>query len=300
MDINASLTEKAMKRISSGLRINSAADDPAGLGISEGMKAQIRGLEQASRNAQDGISLIQLVDGALNEASSILQRMRELTVKASNGTYSDEGRKYMQIEFNQLTSEIDKIGNDTEYNTIKALTGNADKNNGANIKIILQVGANSNQNNELDFENMTAKGIGIAGAPDSTATSKDGKTTAKFSEDCIKDSSKENSNSNESALDITDRNNASCATKIIDDAINSVSSFRAILGSNQNVLQFRIEYLDNTRSNLMEAQSKIEDADIAKEIINYVKHNCLEQAGQSMLSQVKNNEYHIVNLLKSL
>lgn len=140
MNINMALASKAMQRISSGCRINSTADDPAGLGISEGMRAQIRGLQQDSRNAQDGISAIQVAEGALNETQSMLQRLRELAVKAANGTYTSADRKSIQYEIDQLTEGINRIADDTEFNTKKSIDSD-----GANSEIKLQIGANSEQ-----------------------------------------------------------------------------------------------------------------------------------------------------------
>lgn len=214
MTQNMNMLSKAMQRISSGLRINSAADDPAGLGISQGMKAQIRGLEQASRNVQDAISLIQVADGALNESTSILQRMKVLATEAANGTLTYVNRNNIQQEINQLTSAINDMGNNTEFNTIKLLNGNDKNINELNI----QIGANSRQMMGIQFEDMRAKALGISGDYGESAISKDHSVEAKFTQN----SGVTNGSGNkliEYALDVTDPKNASNAIKIYSDAI---------------------------------------------------------------------------------
>lgn len=259
MNINMALASKAMQRISSGYRINSAADDPAGLGISEGMRAQIRGLQQASRNAQDGISAIQVADGALNETQSMLQRLRELAVQAANGTYTSADRKSIQCEIDQLTEGINRIAADTEFNTKKLLDSN-----GVNSVIKLQIGANSEQVMGIQLQDMRSDALNICG------------------------------------IDVSTPEKASAAIKTYDDAINKVSSFRATLGATENVLGYRIDYLDNTSENLTAAESRIRDADMAKEIMEYEKHNILCQVCQSLLAQANHQNDSIIELLKSL
>lgn len=293
MNINMALASKAMQRISSGCRINSAADDPAGLGISEGMRAQIRGLQQASRNAQNGISVIQVADGALNETHSMLQRLRELAVQAANGTCTSEDRKNIQCEIDQLTSGINHIGTDTEFNTIKLLDSSAAKYDGVNSEIKLQIGVNSGQTMGIQLQNMRSNALSISGIACTAVTSKDGSVTCKFA-------ATKCSGASDYALDVSTSENASAAIKIYDDAINKVSSFRATLGATENVLGYRIDYLDNTSENLTAAESRIRDADMAKEIMEYEKHNILCQVCQALLAQANHQNDSIIELLKSL
>lgn len=251
---------RAMERLSSGLRINRAADDAAGLAISEKMRAQIRGLQQATRNTQDGISLIQTAEGALNETHSILQRMRELAVQAANDTNAKEDRDALQQEFTELIKEINRIGNDTEFNTKKLLNGDS----GNSSKVTLQIGANKGQNYLIDIKDMRAEAL----------------------------------NSDEN-LDISNHENASSAIKILDGAINSVSSQRASLGASQNVLEHRINYLENTAENLIASESRIRDADMAKEMMNLARHSILQQVAQAMLIQANQQSKSIIELLRN-
>ncbi|NOH17239.1 flagellin [Clostridium cochlearium] len=251
---------RAMERLSSGFRINRAADDAAGLAISEKMRAQIRGLQQATRNTQDGISLIQTAEGALNETHSILQRMRELAVQAANDTNAKEDRDALQQEFTELIKEINRIGNDTEFNTKKLLNGDS----GNSSKVTLQIGANKGQNYLIDIKDMRAEALNI-----------------------------------DENLDISNHENASSAIKILDGAINSVSSQRASLGASQNVLEHRINYLENTAENLIASESRIRDADMAKEMMNLARHSILQQVAQAMLIQANQQSKSIIELLRN-
>lgn len=292
MNIHLALANKAMQRIASGRRINSAADDPAGLAISEGMKAQIRGLQQASRNVQDGISLIQVADGALNETHSMLQRLRELAVQAANGTLSPQDRKDIQIEVDQLTSGINKIATDTEFNTIKILDPSTGKYDGVDSKLKLQIGANSGQVTAIPIEDMRSNALNISGTEGAVVTAKDGSKGSFTTSKC--------SDASGYALDVSTPENASAAIKIYDDAINQVSSSRSTLGAIQNTLEYRIDYLDNTAENLTAAESRIVDADMAKEIMEYAKENVLYEVCQAMLKQANHQSESVIELLRSL
>lgn len=291
MNIHLAFASRAMQRISSGRRINSAADDPAGLSISEKMEAQIRGLQQSSRNAQDGISAIQVADGALNETTSMLQRLRQLAVQASNGTLTTQDRKNIQIEVDELTSGINKIGTDTEFNTIKLL--DPDGNDKVNSELKLQVDANQGQIMEVPIPDMRSNAINISGKAGAEVKSKDGSVTGKFSTTKCSDASGY-------ALDVTTPGNASAAIKIYNDAINQVSSSRSSLGAMQNALEYRINYLDNTAENLEAAESRITDADMAKEMMEYTKESILCECCQKMLVQANHKQESIIELLKSL
>ena len=293
MSIHSALASNAMKRISSGFRINSAADDPAGLCISEGMRAQIRGLQQASRNAQDGISAIQVADGALAETHSMLQRLRELAVQASNGTCTPSDRKNIQNEIDQLTSGVNHIATDTEFNTIKLLDSSVYKYDGVNSELRLQVRANYGQNISVKLDDMRSNALNISGISGATTSSKYGTVTGAFS-------STKSSDASSYALDVSTPENASAAIKIYDDAINKVSSSRASLGATANTLSFRIDYLDNTSDILTSAESRIRDADIAKEMMEYAKQTLLTQVCQAMFAKANHESDSIIELLKSL
>jgi len=307
--LNAS---KSIEKLSSGLRINRAGDDAAGLAISEKMRGQIRGLEQASRNAQDGISLIQTAEGALNEVHSILQRMRELATQAANSTNTGADREQLQKEFNQLTSEINRIGNTTEFNTQKLLNGNV---SGAS-PIKLQIGANTNQSFEIKIFDMRAQALGLAGTTGGGAASGTGAATtangtsvsaelqtaiqnATFTSGTANQlTDVSNAGTAEYALSITTFSGATAAISKIDIAINTVSTERARLGSYQNRLEHTINNLDTSAENLTAAESRIRDVDMAKEMMEFTKQNILTQAAQSMLAQANQQPQSVLQLLR--
>jgi flagellin len=253
---------KSSEKLSSGYRINRAGDDAAGLSISEKMRGQIRGLDQASTNAQDGISLIQTAEGALNEVQSVLQRMRELTVQAANDTNVTADREAIAAEVHALTSEIDRIASQTEFNTMKLLSGGfADKG--------LQVGANLNQTISFTIDEMTASALGVDSATVGAVIS--GATAA-------------------SAV--------SALITIVNDAITSVSKQRSSLGALQNRLEHTIANADNTSENLQAAESRIRDVNMAEEMVKFSKNNILQQAAQSMLSQANQSTQGVLSLLQ--
>lgn len=250
---------KSMEKLSSGLRINRAGDDAAGLSISEKMRGQIRGLKQASRNAQDGISLIQTAEGALNETHSILQRMRELAVQANNETNNDDDIASIQKEANQLAREIDRIADNTQFNTkdLLALSG---------ISVSFQIGSNSGQQIDLAIDGMTSAELLIT-------ASGTGETAV--------------------ALAMEDANTI---TKI-NDAIQAVSDARSNLGSVQNRLEHTIANLDNSSENLQAAESRIRDVDMAAEMMDFTKNNILSQAATAMLAQANQAPQSVLQLL---
>ncbi|WP_273321781.1 flagellin [Vallitalea guaymasensis] len=253
---------KSTEKLSSGMRINRAGDDAAGLAISEKMRGQIRGLNQASRNAQDGISLIQTAEGALTETHAMLQRMRELVVQAANDTNSGEERQNIKDELSQLTTEITEITNKTEFNKKKLLDGSF-----ATTAITLQVGANDAQFIGFNVAAMSAGAIGV----DNIATSVSNATTA-------------------TAI--------SALTTTIDTALKAVSTERSKLGAVQNRLEHTIKNVDNTSENLQAAESRVRDVDMAKEMMNFTKQNILMQAAQSMLAQANQNPQGVLQLLR--
>ncbi|MEZ3424372.1 MAG: flagellin [Lachnospiraceae bacterium] len=258
---NGSLAKKTEK-LSSGYRVNRAADDAAGLSISEKMRAQIRGLDQASSNAQDGISLIQTAEGALNEIHSVLQRMRELTVQAANDTNVTADRRAIAKEVRALTSEINRIATQTEFNTMKLLSG------GFQSKV-LQVGANTNQTISFSISKMTAGKLGVSAKVIAGAISVAGA-------------------------------NGKAITKlisIVNKALSKVSLQRSALGALQNRLEHTITNADNMSENLQSAESKIRDANMADEMVAYSSFSILQQAGQSMLAQANQSTQGVLSLL---
>lgn len=258
---NGSLAKKTEK-LSSGYRVNRAADDAAGLSISEKMRAQIRGLDQASSNAQDGISLIQTAEGALNEIHSVLQRMRELTVQAANDTNVTADRRAIAKEIRALTSEIDRIATQTEFNTMKLLSGSFSGK-------VLQVGANGSQTISLKISAMTASKLGVSA----------GKIAAKIS--------------------MAGANGKSITKliSVVNKAISKVSLQRSALGALQNRLEHTIANADNMAENLQSAESKIRDANMADEMVAYSSFSILQQAGQSMLAQANQSTQGVLSLL---
>ncbi|WP_175990240.1 flagellin Hag [Bacillus sp. Marseille-Q1617] len=254
---------KSMEKLSSGLRINRAGDDAAGLAISEKMRGQIRGLDQASRNAQDGISLIQTAEGALNETHSILQRMRELAVQSTNDTNTSSDRASLQAEVDELITEIDRIANQTEFNTATLLNGTGGNNGDGTFDF--QIGANTTQTVTLTVGNMTAGGanLGVSG------------------------------------LDIsTDSATATAAIATLDTAITNVSTERSNLGAFQNRLEHTINNLSTSSENLTAAESRIRDVDMAKEMMNQTKNSILAQASQAMLAQANQQPQGVLQLLR--
>ncbi len=266
LGITVGQVAKSTEKLSSGYRINRAGDDAAGLSISEKMRGQIRGLEQASTNAQDGVSLIQTAEGALNEIHSIVQRMRELTVQAANDTNVSIDRMSIAKEIYALTSEITRIGEQTEFNTMKLLDGSFGQA-GADKK--LQVGANSGQQINIKIDEMTASAIGITDATVGDIIAKSDATSDTIS----------------SILDIMDK------------ALSAVSTQRSSLGAIQNRLEHTIANADNVAENLTDAESRIRDVNMADEMVQFSKNNILQQAGQSMLAQANQSTQGVLSLL---
>ena len=262
LTINNNAGSKSLEKLSSGYRINRAGDDAAGLAISEKMRGQIRGLNQAERNAQDAISLIQTAEGALNETHSILQRMRELAVQAASDTNTNDDRGELQKEIEQLLEEIDRISTNTEFNTRKLLNGDYSSTVSA---LTFQVGANSGQYVSIQLNDMSA----TTGLDLSTST-----------------------------VNLTTRTGATDAIKAIDEAIKNVSSERAKLGAMQNRLEHTINNLGTTSENLTASESRIRDVDMAKEMMEFTKNSILQQAATAMLAQANNQPQGVLQLLQ--
>lgn len=281
LGMNHNAAQKAMEKLSSGMRINRAGDDAAGLSISEKMRAQIRGLNQASRNSQDGISLIQTAEGALTETHAILQRMRELVVQAGNlGTNADEDLQAIQDEISQLIDEIDGIANRTEFNGKKLLDGAyaAASGSGASAEaLVFQIGANKNQRLELHIEKMDSESLGLGASGSGSGIT------------------------NISEIDVTKFGDSGYSfdeqLDVIDAAIKMVSKQRSELGAVQNRLEHTINNLDNAAENLQAAESRIRDTDMAKEIMEFTRANILSQASQAMLAQANQLPQAVLQLL---
>jgi flagellin len=262
LTINNNAGSKSLEKLSSGYRINRAGDDAAGLAISEKMRGQIRGLNQAERNAQDAISLIQTAEGALNETHSILQRMRELAVQAASDTNTKIDREELQKEIEQLLEEIDRISTDTEFNTMTLLNGDYSTEASA---LTFQVGANSEQVVSIQLNDMSA----TTGLVLTTST-----------------------------VNLETRTDATTAIDNIDDAIKKVSSERAKLGAMQNRLEHTINNLGTTAENLTASESRIRDVDMAKEMMEFTKNSILQQAATAMLAQANNQPQGVLQLLQ--
>ena len=260
LGITTSAQAKSTEKLSSGYKINRAADDAAGLSISEKMRSQIRGLNKASSNAQDGVSLVQTAEGALNETHSILQRMNELATQAANGTNTSVDRSAIRAELDQLTSEINRIQSTTQFNTMNLLDGTF---SGATNQMKLQVGALSGQSIDFSIANMCATKIGL-------------KTT----------------------LSVSTFTKAGSYMKSVQDAIEVVSKQRSAMGAIQNRLEHTIANLDTTSENTQSAESRIRDTDMASEMVTYSKNNILAQAGQSMLAQANQSTQGVLSLLQ--
>ncbi|EIT86259.1 flagellin [Fictibacillus macauensis ZFHKF-1] len=274
---------KSMEKLSSGLRINRAGDDAAGLAISEKMRGQVRGLDMASKNAQDGISLIQTAEGALNETHSILQRMRELAVQSSSDSNTNDDRAELQKEVNQLAEEITRISNTTEFNTKKLLTGAADSSTSVTGKeaLTFHIGANKDQKIDLEIKAMDATSLGVAGADAANAAATGG--TLAVTKD---------------GLDIASKAGANSAISTIETAIGTVSAERSKLGATQNRLEHTINNLNTSSENLSAAESRIRDVDMAKEMMEQTKNSILSQAAQAMLAQANQQPQGVLQLLR--
>jgi len=260
LGITTSAQAKSTEKLSSGYKINRAADDAAGLSISEKMRSQIRGLNKASSNAQDGVSLVQTAEGALNETHSILQRMNELATQAANGTNTSVDRSAICAELDQLTSEINRIQSTTQFNTMNLLDGTF---SGATNQMKLQVGALSGQSIDFSIANMCASMIGLT-----------------------------------NNLSVSTFTKAGSYMKSVQDAIEVVSKQRSAMGAIQNRLEHTIANLDTTSENTQSAESRIRDTDMASEMVTYSKNNILAQAGQSMLAQANQSTQGVLSLLQ--
>ena len=271
LKVTQTYLDKNMEKLSSGLRINRAGDDASGLAVSEKMRSQIRGLNQASTNAQNGISFIQTTEGYLQESQDILQRLRELAVQAANGIYSDEDRMYIQVEVSALVDEVDRIASHAQFNGMNMLTGRFGRPIGENIvtaSMWLHIGANMDQREQVHIGTMTTKGLGIREVGDDTFIS------------------------------LSSPDGANRAIGTLDRALKIINKQRADLGAYQNRLEHAVRGLDIGAENMQASESRIRDTNMANETVTYTKNMILTQAGTAMLAQANQKSQTVLSLLQ--
>ena len=264
LNVTAGQQAKSTEKLSSGYRINRAADDAAGLSISEKMRKQIRGLDRASTNAQDGVSAVQTAEGALNEVHSMLQRMNELAVQAANGTNASKDVQSIKDEIKQLNTEITRIADTTDFNGKKMLKSGQDE-----VKIF--VGYTSDAQNNISIANKDLNAVANAISADAFMTAQSNLATSAQAQNFL---------------------------STISSQIETVSSMRSDFGAIQNRLEHTIDNLDNVVENVTSAESRIRDTDMADEMVKYSKNNILTQAGQSMLAQANQSTQGVLSLLQ--
>ena len=258
---------KNIEKLSSGEKINRAGDDASGLAVSEKMRSQIRGLNQASRNIENGVSFIQTTEGYLTETTDILQRVRELAVQSANGIYTDEDRMQIQVEVSQLVAEVDRIASQAQFNGMNMLTGRFASE--ANDVMQFQIGANMDQNTRVFIGTMTAQALGLKGAQGST-----------------------------DAITINDPESANATLGTVDAALTNVTKQRADLGAYQNRFEMAARGINIAAENTQSAESRIRDTDMASEIVEYTKNQILTQSGTAMLAQANSQSQNVLALLR--
>ena len=258
---------KNMEKLSSGERINRAGDDASGLAVSEKMRSQIRGLNQASKNIMNGVSFIQTTEGYLQETTDILQRVRELAVQSANGIYSDEDRMQIQVEVSQLVAEVDRIASQAQFNGMNMLTGRFGE---AGDQVMqFQIGANVDQNARVYIGTMTATALGLKGAQ---------------------------GGDEQITIASPDEANATLAT--VDAALTTINKQRADLGAYQNRFEMAAKGVNIAAENTQAAESRIRDTDMASEMVEYTKNQILTQAGTVMLAQANSQSQTVLALLQ--
>jgi len=263
--------QKNMEKLSSGMKINRAGDDASGLAVSEKMRAQIRGMNQASTNAQNGISFIQTTEGYLQETTDIMQRIRELAVQSSNGIYTDEDRMQIQVEVSQLVAEVDRIASQAQFNGMNMLTGRFARPTGENVvtgSMWFHIGANMDQRTQVFIGTMTAAALGLRNV------------------------------GSEEIMSIAAPDDANRAIGTIDEALKKINKQRADLGAYQNRLEKTVTGLDVGAENLQASESRIRDTDMAKEMVDFTKNQVLSQAGTAMIAQANQSSQNVLSLLR--
>ncbi|MCQ2981436.1 MAG: flagellin [Treponemataceae bacterium] len=258
----------SMEKLSSGQRINRAGDDASGLAVSEKMRSQIRGLNMAQKNINNGVSFIQATEGYLQETTDILQRIRELAVQSANGIYSDEDRMQIQVEVSQLVAEVDRVASQAQFNGMNMLTGAFGKD--AERVMQFQIGANVDQNERVFIEAMTATTLGLTG----------------------------NQGDADERISIADPELSNLAIATIDEALKTVTKQRADLGAYQNRFEMASNGIAIAAENLQAAESTIRDTDMASEIVEFTRNQILEQSGAAMLAQANTQSQNVLSLLR--
>jgi flagellin len=280
--INGLNTNRNMESLSSGLRINRAGDDAAGLAVSEKMRSQVRGLNQASKNAQDVVSFIQTAEGWLNETTSALQRVRELSIQAANGIYTQNDRNYIQAEVNQLVQEVERISQHAEFNTLSPLNGSFDEANNPEAVagaaslmdpneggLVAHIGANMDQRMRVFVNNMSAKALGLA----------------------------ENAEEFNVSVSVSSIEGANRSIATLDQALSKVNEQRANLGAYQNRLEMAVQGINVAAENIQASESRIRDTDMGKEMVDFVKNQILTQSSSSMLAQANARPQLVLRIL---
>lgn len=266
--LNTRSVQGNIEKLSSGLRINRAGDDASGLAVSEKMRSQIRGLNQASRNAMNGVSFIQTTEGYLQESQDILQRMRELAVQSANGIYTAEDRMQIQVEVSQLVDEIDRVASHAQFNGMNMLTGRfarEDATNTVTASMYFQIGANMDQRERVYVGTMTAEALGVR--------------------------------SQQEILSISTPDSANSSIGVIDSALRNINKQRADLGAYQNRLELARQGIDIAAENMQAAESRIRDVDMAEEIVDYTRNQILVQSSNAMLAQANTTTQSVLQLL---
>jgi flagellin len=258
---------KNMEKLSSGERINRAGDDASGLAVSEKMRSQIRGLNQASKNINNGISFIQTTEGYLNETTDVLQRIRELAVQSANGIYSDEDRMQIQVEVSQLVAEVDRVASQAQFNGMNMLTGRFSST--ADEVMQFQVGANVDQNTRVYIGTMTAQALGLAGAQGT-----------------------------DEKISIASPDEANMVLATVDEALKNVNKQRADLGAYQNRFEMAAKGVNIAAENTQASESRIRDTEMASEMVEFTKNQILTQAGTAMLAQSNSQSQTVLALLQ--
>jgi flagellin len=258
--------DSSIEKLSSGMRINKAADDASGLAVSEKLRSQIRGLNQAERNIQSGVSFIQATEAYLQETQDILHRLRELSVQAANGIYSNEDRMQIQVEVSQLIDEVNRIASHAQFNGMNMLTGRFAPEGAATMQF--QIGANMDQNERVFIATMTAESLGLQGVQGST-----------------------------DSISISTPEQANLTVGVLDSALRVVSKQRADLGAYQNRFEMASVGIASAAENLQAAESLIRDVNMASEMVDYVKNQILVQSGTAMLAQANTQPQSVLQLL---
>ena len=269
LGLSAADLQGNIAKLSSGEKINKAGDDASGLAVSEKMRAQIRGLNQANRNTQNAINFIQTTEGYLNETTDILQRIRELSVQSANGIYTDEDRMQIQVEVSQLVAEVDRIASSAQFNGLNMLTGRYAQNSVANETMLFHVGANMDQRMTAYVGTMTAQALGLR-----------------------------STQGTDEIMSLSTPDSATVAIGTIDNALKLVNKQRADLGAYQNRLEETSYGLGIAAENTQAAESTIRDTDMASEMVEFTKNQILSQSGTAMLTQANNSAESVLALLR--